>query len=201
MQKTDGRHPNESRSVPPQRSRSPVSALSMVGSKARGFDEASPTRPRAEHNAAEGNRSSTEKAAKVAPGEEHLKDTSKSARSRPSTRTSSDHTSHGRVFQRPPVPPLPPSAASVPPGPQSPVALQRVFIGNKERFNMVEINSITSAQDVLNVIGGQGQLENLEGSGASIVWEIAQDFGMGQSLLRLAALSEQIRSRTSCQRL
>ena len=56
---------------------------------------------------------------------------------------------------------------------------QRVFIGNMQRFCLVEIGSGTSAGDVLNMVDGQGALDQGAGSGGWMLWEVSQDFGMG----------------------
>ena len=56
---------------------------------------------------------------------------------------------------------------------------QRVFIGNMQRFCLVEISSGTSAGDVLNMVDGQGALDQTPGSGGWMLWEVSQDFGMG----------------------
>ena len=56
---------------------------------------------------------------------------------------------------------------------------QRVFIGNMQRFCLVEIGSATSAGDVLNMVDGQGALDQSPGSGGWMLWEVSQDFGMG----------------------
>ena len=64
---------------------------------------------------------------------------------------------------------------------------QRVFIGNMQRFVLVEIGSMTTAGDVLSIVDGQGALE--QGRDGWMLWEVSQDFGMGTStsvkLLRL----------------
>lgn len=57
---------------------------------------------------------------------------------------------------------------------------QRVFIGNMQRFCLVEIGSGTSAGDVLNMVDGQGSLDQAVGSGGWMLWEVSQDFGMGE---------------------
>ena len=82
-----------------------------------------------------------------------------------------------RVAQRPPVPPLPISD-STPPllMAKGPVVQQRIFIGDMQRFNMVEITPATSAGDVINTVAKQGMLDR---SGSWMVFEMAQDYGMG----------------------
>ncbi|KAF8551699.1 hypothetical protein OG21DRAFT_250269 [Imleria badia] len=81
-----------------------------------------------------------------------------------------------RAVQRPPVPPLPISD-STPPQQMSrvPVVQQRIFIGDMQRFNMVEITPATNAGDVIDTVARQGMLER---SGSWMVFEMAQDYGM-----------------------
>jgi hypothetical protein len=71
-------------------------------------------------------------------------------------------------------------AATSPQATKGPVIQQRVFIGNMQRFNMVEITASTNAGDVLDLIEAQGGLKGWVGSGGWMVWEVAQDFGMGR---------------------
>lgn len=83
--------------------------------------------------------------------------------------------------QRPPVPPLPAAEATIS-GPVSRglVTQQRIFIGDMQRFNMVEIGPLTNGGDVIEMVEAQGSLKEWVGSGDWMVWEIAQDFGMGE---------------------
>ncbi|KAG6891516.1 hypothetical protein C0992_005050 [Termitomyces sp. T32_za158] len=84
---------------------------------------------------------------------------------------------------RPPVPPLPPDALAIsnsPPTVRGPVVQQRVFICDMQRFNTVEIGPSTNAGDVIEMVKSQGSLKSLGGSGDWMVWEVAQDFGMGE---------------------
>lgn len=87
-------------------------------------------------------------------------------------------------LQRPPIPPLPMSEVmNTSPHiiPKGPLVQQRVFIGDMQRFNMVEIGPWTNASDVIAMIEAQGSLKEWVGSGDWMIWEVAQDFGMGQS--------------------
>ena len=59
------------------------------------------------------------------------------------------------------------------------VVQQRVFIGNMQRFNMVEINESTTAGDIIEMIEAEGSFTDIAGIGGWMVFEIAQDFGMG----------------------
>lgn len=56
---------------------------------------------------------------------------------------------------------------------------RRVFVGDMQRFYMVEISSTTTASDVIQMVDDQGGLKGWVGSGGWMVWEVAQDFGMG----------------------
>jgi hypothetical protein len=67
------------------------------------------------------------------------------------------------------------------------VVQQRVFVGDMQRFNMVEITNSTTAGDVVEMIDAQGSLKGLVGSGGWMVWEVAQDFGMGEYSSGIAA--------------
>ena len=84
-----------------------------------------------------------------------------------------------RAVQRPPVPPLPISD-STPPQHMSrgPLVQQRIFIGDMQRFNTVEISPATNAGDVINTVARQGMLDKSE---PWMVFEMAQDYGMGRS--------------------
>lgn len=84
-----------------------------------------------------------------------------------------------RAVQRPPLPPLPISD-STPPQPMTrvPVVQQRIFIGDMQRFNIVEITPATNAGDVVDTVAGQGMLDR---SGSWMLFEMAHDYGMGGS--------------------
>ena len=60
------------------------------------------------------------------------------------------------------------------------VSQQRVFVGNLQQFNMVEIGPTTTAGDVVSMMEAGGSLVGWAGSGGWMVFEIAQDFGMGK---------------------
>jgi hypothetical protein len=114
--------------------------------------------------------------------EDHSRSSLKpNAESQTSRRTSTEMhraTSHMQVSQRQQIDSFTSAGSSNPP-PKT--TLQRVFIGDRERFNMVEIGPTTSAEDVLGVVSSQGSLENLGGTGGLMLWEVAQDCGMGKS--------------------
>ena len=60
----------------------------------------------------------------------------------------------------------------------------RVFVGDMQRFNTVKIGSQTQARDVIDVVEAQGELRGLASiqPGGWMLWEIAQEFGMGMFL-------------------
>jgi hypothetical protein len=67
----------------------------------------------------------------------------------------------------------------------------RVFVGDMQRFNTVEIGPQTRARDIINLVEAQGELrgEAAAEPGGWMLWEIAQDFGMGKlNPSRLACL-------------
>ena len=58
---------------------------------------------------------------------------------------------------------------------------QRIFIGNMQRFAVVEIGSRTNTREVLADVIAAGNLSPEEvGSGEWMLFEIANDFGMGE---------------------
>jgi len=118
---------------------------------------------------------------------------SPSSRVGSSTRTSVDTQRTSSHQHRPvvPVPALPSTSSAVDPLPMpmmsgsskpAVVVQQRVFISDMQRFNMVEIGTSTTAGDVIEMIEAEGSLVGFAGSGGWMVFEIAQDFGMGASI-------------------
>ncbi|KAF9241154.1 hypothetical protein BU15DRAFT_45316 [Melanogaster broomeanus] len=96
-----------------------------------------------------------------------------------------------RVLQRPPVPPLPTpeilSALPQQPVSRGPVVQQRIFIGDMQRFNTVEITSATNAGDVIELVAGQGMLDR---SGSWMIFEVAQDYGMERPVREYELLAD-----------
>jgi len=81
-----------------------------------------------------------------------------------------------RAVQRPPIPPLPISDSTPPQYMlRGPVVQQRIFIGDMQRFNLVEITPATNAGDVIDTVARQGMLDRSE---SWMVFEMAQDYGM-----------------------
>lgn len=89
-----------------------------------------------------------------------------------STRTSAEGERPPRMSEPPPLP----AAASR----NVAVTQQRVFVGNLQQFHMVEIGPATTAGDVVSLMENQGALKGWAGMGGWMVFEMAQDFGMGE---------------------
>ena len=56
---------------------------------------------------------------------------------------------------------------------------QRIHVGTMQQYVIVEIGPTTSAGEVLQLIDAQGALSGGAGEGSYMLWEVAQDFGMG----------------------
>ncbi|KAG2086303.1 hypothetical protein BD769DRAFT_1373734 [Suillus cothurnatus] len=91
-----------------------------------------------------------------------------------------------RVPQRPPVD-LIHSRSQPLPALKVQVTQQRVFIGDMQRFNTVEITPNTNAGDVIALIASQGSLDN---TAAWMLFELANDFGMERPIRSYELLSD-----------
>lgn len=93
-------------------------------------------------------------------------------------RVSVDQDAGQRVLQRPPVPAVELVQSRAPPLPVTKVSVtqQRIFIGDMQRFNMVEITDNSTAGDVLSLVASQGSLDH---TAVWMLFELANDFGMG----------------------
>ncbi|KAF7980008.1 hypothetical protein HWV62_40112 [Athelia sp. TMB] len=112
-----------------------------------------------------------------------------------SARPSAEYSSGQRSGSRPPMPPLPPAEVLSNMAMQSPpkvtVAQQRIFIGDKQRYNTVETTPSTTAGEVVQMIEQQGELEQLKGGvGGWMLWEVSQDFGMERPMRDYELLSD-----------
>ena len=58
--------------------------------------------------------------------------------------------------------------------------LQRVFVGDMQRFSNVEIGQGTKARDVVAVIDERGELPRDAKAGGWMLFELSNDFGMGE---------------------
>ena len=60
---------------------------------------------------------------------------------------------------------------------------QKVFLGDMQRSTVVEVGSNTSARDIIDVIESRGETgpydPNDNGGKGWMLFELAQDFGMG----------------------
>ncbi|TFY70960.1 hypothetical protein EVG20_g2043 [Dentipellis fragilis] len=121
-----------------------------------------------------------------------------------SARTSVDN--EGRSH-RPPMPPLPPaevlsnlsqpksSSQSASHEPKGQVAWQqRVFIGDMQRFNMMEIGPTTTSKEVIEMLDRQAQLDQWVGSGGWMLYEVAQDFGMERPIRNYEVVADVVNS-------
>ncbi|KAF5389246.1 hypothetical protein D9757_003424 [Collybiopsis confluens] len=88
--------------------------------------------------------------------------------------------------------PLPAPAEVIPRQNNTKVTLiqQRVFIGDRQRFVVIEISPSTSAGDVIHMVESQGALKEWRGSGGWMLFEIAQDFGMERPVRDFELLSD-----------
>ncbi|KZP18902.1 hypothetical protein FIBSPDRAFT_744692 [Athelia psychrophila] len=110
-----------------------------------------------------------------------------------SARPSVEHS--GQRSPRPPMPPLPAadvlSNMALQPAPKLAVTQQRIFIGDKQRYNSVETTASTTAGEVVQMIESQADLEKLKGGeGGWMLWEVAQDFGMERPLRDFELLAD-----------
>lgn len=98
-------------------------------------------------------------------------------------RVSIDQDVGQRVLQRPPVPAVELVQSRPPPLPPAKIIIQqRVFIGDMQRFNMVEMTDNTTAGDVIALVASQGSLDH---TAVWMLFELANDFGMGGQVSRL----------------
>lgn len=65
---------------------------------------------------------------------------------------------------------------------------QRVFVVDLQRFNTLMMSPTTTAKEVIEALEAQGQLANWAGVGGWMLYEVSQDFGMGECHSRLAKL-------------
>ncbi|KAF8965985.1 hypothetical protein BDZ97DRAFT_1658265 [Flammula alnicola] len=70
------------------------------------------------------------------------------------------------------------------------VAQQRVFVGNLQQFNTVEIGPTTTAGDVITMMDSEGALVGWAGTGGWMVFEVAQDFGMERPIRSYELLAD-----------
>lgn len=59
---------------------------------------------------------------------------------------------------------------------------QRVFVGDLQHFSIVEIGQSTKARDVISMVDEKGELPPDTKAGGWMLFELSNDFGMGESL-------------------
>lgn len=103
---------------------------------------------------------------------------------------------HPSVFQRIASPRTPTDIPSTPlivqPVPKETKQVswqQRIFIVDLQRFNTLTMSPTTTAKEVIDTLEAQGQLANWAGVGGWMLFEVSQDFGMGECHSRWANLS------------
>ncbi|TFY78966.1 hypothetical protein EWM64_g5045, partial [Hericium alpestre] len=71
---------------------------------------------------------------------------------------------------------------------------QRVFVGDMQRFNMVEIGPTTTSKEVIEMLDGQAQLAQWVGAGGWMLYEVAQDFGMERPIRNFEVVADIVNS-------
>ena len=66
---------------------------------------------------------------------------------------------------------------------------QRVFVGDLQHFSIVEIGQSTKARDVISMVDEKGELPPDTKAGGWMLFELSNDFGMGESLETLFLFS------------
>jgi len=128
-------------------------------------------------------RSKSTKPQERPPDEDHGS-TSRPSTSRPSVEISADFRAHWseKVAALPPVPPIP-TYDMLMRQKSGETWQQNVFLGDTQRSTVVEVGTSTSAQDVIDVIESRGEMgphdPNNSGGKGWMLFELAQDFGMG----------------------
>lgn len=113
----------------------------------------------------------------------------RSSVTRPSAEVSTDSQVHWseKAAALPPVPPIP-TYDMLMRQKSGEAWQQQVFLGDMQRSTVVEIGITTSAQDVIDAIGSRGEMDSCDppGNGGKgwMLFELAQDFGMGMFLFR-----------------
>ncbi|KAK7028113.1 hypothetical protein VNI00_014928 [Paramarasmius palmivorus] len=103
--------------------------------------------------------------------------------SRRSGRSSAEHTRPDGL-EVPPVEYMPALPANLK------TTQQRIFIGDKQRFVMVEMTQQTNAGEVIDILERRGELKDWRGSGGWMLWEVAQDFGIERPVRSFELLSD-----------
>ena len=118
------------------------------------------------------------------PPDEDYGSTSRPSTSPPSVEVSVDFRAHWseKVAALPPVPPIP-TYDTLMRQKSGETWQQKVFLGDVQRSTIVEVGTSTSAQDVIDTIERRGEIgphdPNNNGGKGWMLFELAQDFGMG----------------------
>ena len=109
--------------------------------------------------------------------------------SRPSAEVSAESRAHWseKAAALPPVPPVPTYDMLVKQKSEE-TWQQKVFLGDMQRSTLVEIGATTTAQDIIDALESRGEMgpydPNNNGGKGWMLFELAQDFGMGMRLSR-----------------
>ena len=123
------------------------------------------------------------------PPDEDYGSTGRPSMSRPSVEVSVDFRTNWseKVAALPPVPPIP-TYDTLMRQKAGETWQQKVFLGDVQRSTTVEVGANTSARDVIDAIESRGEIgphdPNNNGGKGWMLFELAQDFGMGTFLSR-----------------
>ena len=127
-------------------------------------------------------RSKSTKSQNQARPDEDYGSTGRPSMSRPSAEVSIDSHWSEKAAALPPVPPVPTYDMLMRQKSEESWQ-QKVFLGDMQRFTVVEVSATTSAQDVIDAIDSRGEMGPYDpsnnGGKGWMLFELAQDFGMG----------------------
>ena len=127
---------------------------------------------------------STRSQSQIRPSDEDHGSTGRPSMSRPSAELPVDSRAHwsDKAAALPPVPPIP-TYDMLMRQKSGESWQQKVFLGDTQRSTIVEVGATTSAQDVIDAIESRGEMgpydPNNTGGKGWMLFELAQDFGMG----------------------
>ena len=141
-------------------------------------------------------RDQPEASARATSGSPYRSTTTRRPRTSDDTHQPSTALLHPSVFQRiatprtpTDIPSTPSVVQSVPKETKQVSWQQRVFVVDLQRFNTLMLSPTTTAKEVIDTLEAQGQLANWAGVGGWMLFEVSQDFGMGECHSRLAKFS------------
>ena len=130
---------------------------------------------------------STKSQNQARPLDEDYGSTGRPSMSRPSAEVSVDSHWSEKAAALPPVPPVP-TYDMLMRQKSGETWQQKVFLGDMQRSTVVEVGTTTSAQDVIDAIESRGEMGPYDpgnnGGKGWMLFELAQDFGMGTLLPR-----------------